>query len=254
MEQVLDIEIPVEKIYNDRKIAIGTFLGGPLAAGYFIAENFKVFNENEKAKKTWIYTIIVTIIIFGGLFLIPENIRIPNQIIPLIYIAIAYFLIQHFQGENIKSHINSGGQLFSWWRTIAVGIIGLAITIIPIIGFVLLSDTVANDSISTNTYGMMKHEISFDKNNLTEGEVNQLADGFIRTTFFDESVTKYVYAEKINNKYEISLSVVDGIANDSQELQPFNDLRLDLQTFFPKNKIIFKLVVDNLDNVVKRLE
>lgn len=100
----------------------------------------------------------------------------------------------------------------------------------------------------------MKHEIAFDKDNITEAEVNQLADGLIKTTFFDEAITKYVYAKKVNNTYELSISVIDGIANDSQALQPFIDLRADLQTLFSNNKIIFKLVVDNLDNVVKKLE
>jgi hypothetical protein len=254
MEQTLDIERPTRKIYKDRAIWVGTFLGGPLAAGYLIAENFKAFNDTDKAKKTWIYAIIATVVVFGGVFLIPENVKIPNQIIPLIYTAIAYYLVQHYQGQNISAHLNSGGQLFGWWRTIAVGLIGLAITIIPIIGFALLSDSIDNASISTKTYGIMKHEIDFDKNNISETEVNKIADGLTKTTFFDEAVTKYVYVNKLNDKYELKISVVDGIANDSEALQPFIDLRTDLQTMFPNNKIVFKLVVDNLDNVVKTIE
>ncbi len=254
MEQTLDIERPTRKIYKDRAIWVGTFLGGPLAAGYLIAENFKAFNDKDKAKKTWIYAIIATVVVFGGVFLIPENVKIPNQIIPLIYTAIAYYLVQHYQGQNISAHLNSGGQLFGWWRTIAVGLIGLAITIIPIIGFALLSDSIDNASISTKTYGIMKHEIDFDKNNISETEVNKIADGLTKTTFFDEAVTKYVYVNKLNDKYELKISVVDGIANDSEALQPFIDLRTDLQTMFPNNKIVFKLVVDNLDNVVKTIE
>ncbi|WP_426474162.1 hypothetical protein [Chryseobacterium balustinum] len=254
MEQILDIQTPTEKIYRDRAIWVGTFLSGPLAAGYLIAENFKAFNDTDKAKKTWIYAIISTIVVFGGVFLIPDNVKILNHIIPLIYTAIAYYLVQHFQGHNISTHISSGGQLYSWWRTIAVGIIGLAITVIPIFGFTLLSDSIENASVTTNTYGVIKHEIAYDRSNISETEVNKIADGFTKATFFDEAVTKYVYAKKVNNKYELSLSVVDGIANDSQALQPFIDLRTDLQTLFPNNKIVFKLVVDNLDNVVKTIE
>lgn len=251
MEQTLDIQKPTEKIYKDRAIWVGTFLGGPLVAGYLIAENFKAFNEFDKAKMTWIYTIITTIVVFGGVFLIPDNVKIPNQVIPLIYTAIAYYLVQHFQGQNISTHLDSGGQLFSWWRTIAVGLIGL---VIPIFGFALLSDETSNIGTDTKTYGIMKHEISFDKNNISESEVNKIADGFIKTTFFDEAVTKFVYAKKVNNNYELSISVVDGLADDSQALQPFLDLRSGIQTLFPNNKIIFKLVVDNLENVVKTIE
>jgi hypothetical protein len=252
MEQTLHIQKTAQKIYKERAIWVGTFLGGPLAAGYLIAENFKAFNEVDKAKKTWIYAILATIAVFGGVFLIPDNVEIPNQIIPIIYTAITSYFVQYFQGQNISTHINSGGQLFGWWRTIGVGIICLAITIIPILGFALLFDN--TDNPTTKTYGTLKHEITFDKNNITDSEVNKIADGFIKTTFFDEAVTKYVYAKKENSNYELSLSVIDGVANDNKALQTFIDLRTELQKLFPKNKIVFKLVVDNLDNVVKRIE
>lgn len=48
MEQTLETNETV-KIYKDRAIWAGTFLGGPLVAGYLIAENFKVFNEKKRA-------------------------------------------------------------------------------------------------------------------------------------------------------------------------------------------------------------
>lgn len=254
LEQPSDFQTPTEKIYKDKAIWVGAFLGGPLTTGYLIAENFKAFNETDKAKKTWMFAIIATIIIFSGVFMLPDNINIPNQVIPLIYAAIAYFLVHHFQGQNISKHIASGGKLFSWWRTIAVSIIGLLITIVPIFAIALSSDTIDNLSVSTKTYGAMNHEIAFDDNNITEKEVDKLANGFVRTKFFDQAETKYVYAAKAKDTYEISLSVVDGTANDNQALQPVIDLRTDLQALFPENKIVFKLVVDDLDNVVKKIE
>jgi hypothetical protein len=255
MEQTSNNQKPIQKIYKDRAIWAGTFLGGPLASGYLIAENFKAFNEKDKAKKTWIYAIVATVIIFGGIFLLQDRIeKIPKQIIPIIYTAIAYYIVQHFQGKNIATHINSGGQFYSWWRTITIGITGLIITTIPILGFALISDMATNASLTTNTYGILKHEISFDKNNISEKEIDKIADGFILTTFFDEEVPKYVYAEKVKDNYELSISVVKGTEKDKQSLEPFIQLRDDLQTLFPNNKIIFNLTVDYIDNIVKRLE
>lgn len=134
------IEIPTQKIYKQRAISVGAFLGGPLVAGYFIAENFKAFEENEKAKKTWIIAIIVTVLVFGFAFLIPDDVTIPNQIIPILYTGIAYYMTQHFQGEKIKEHIENGGVYFNWWRTIGVGFIGLFITILAAVSIFLLLD------------------------------------------------------------------------------------------------------------------
>ncbi len=254
MDQVSNIAIPTDKIYTDRAIYVGTFLGGPLVAGYLMAENFKAFDEADKARKTWIYTIMATIVIFGCVLLIPENIKIPNQVIPLIYLLVVYYLVKHFQGQRISEHIDSGGPIYKWWRTAMVALIGLIVSVIVIFGLLFLSGGLEDTSTASKTYGTMKHEIAFDKNNISEKEVDEIAHALAETTFFDEAVTKYVYAKKVNDQYEISISVVEGIENNSEALQWFTDLRADLQTLFPRNKIIVKLIVNDLDHVVKTLE
>lgn len=137
MEENVLLLSPEFKLYKDRAVYLGTFIGGPLVAGYLIAENYKQLGQQEKAKKTWIIAIIATIIIFGGVFLIPGIEKIPNYLIPLIYTGIASYLVQHFQGKQIKSHVEQGGQLYSIWRAVLAGVIGLAI-IIAIIFIVIL--------------------------------------------------------------------------------------------------------------------
>ena len=252
MEHLLDIETPSQKIYRDRAIWVGTFLGGPLIAGYLIAHNFEAFGESHKATKTWIYAVVATVIIFGTAFLIPETIKIPNQLIPLIYTGIAYYLVHHFQGKSITTHVDNGGQFYSWWRAIGVSMVGLGIMVISFLGFVLLSDTASNATISVKAYGTMKHEMLFDKDNISENEVDKLAQALITTGFFDDAFTKYVFAEIADEDYDLSISVIAGL--DDEGYEPFRELRNDLQVHFPDKKINFNLVVDNLDNVVKRIE
>jgi hypothetical protein len=254
MEEAIDSITPTEKIFKEKAIWVGSFLGGPLTAGYLIAENFKAFNETNKAKKTWIYAIITTIVVFGGAFLIPDNVKFPNQIIPLTYTAVAYFLVKHFQEKNISTHIDAGGKLHSWWRTIAVSIIGLAITVIPIFSLALFIESATSVGADMKTYGFLKHEILFDKSNISEKEVDKIADGLTESTFFDDALQKSVYVKKVNNDFEISISCFESITTDEETLQAFIQFRNELQVFFPDNKIVINLVVDNLDNVVKRIE
>jgi hypothetical protein len=145
-EQVSEAVKSAERIYKDRTIWIATYLGGPLVAGYLIAENFKAFNETDKAKKTWICTIIGTIIIFVGIFSIPDNIieSIPKHFIPLIYTAIAYGFVKHYQEKNISAFIALGGRPFGWWKIIIVSLIGLAITAALIFTFGFLFHAIVN--------------------------------------------------------------------------------------------------------------
>ncbi len=125
-----DRKIPTQKIYKKTSITSGTFLGGPLVAGYLIAQNFKAFGEPGKARKSWIYAILATVVIVGGIFFIPAHIDIPNFLIPLVYTLITLLLVERFQGRGISAHIAAGGPAFSWGRTILIGLIGAAVTAI----------------------------------------------------------------------------------------------------------------------------
>ncbi len=104
----------VPKIYKSNAIRVGTFLGGPLVAGYLIAENYRTFNEDDKAKRTWLITAIATVLILGAVFLIPDSVKIPNVVFPLIYSWIASYLVQHYQGGQIDGYITSGGETYNW--------------------------------------------------------------------------------------------------------------------------------------------
>ncbi|HEY4323974.1 MAG TPA: hypothetical protein VGN20_08300 [Mucilaginibacter sp.] len=128
-ESTLEISNPASKIYKTKAIQVATFLGGPLVAGYLIAENFKTFNERQKVRKTWIYTILATVLICSAIFLIPDTVKIPNVLFPLIYSLITYYLVQHYQGAQINTNINEGGQTHSWWRVLGIGLLGCAITV-----------------------------------------------------------------------------------------------------------------------------
>ena len=256
LEKSVFEEVPTEKIYTEKAIRVGTFLGGPLVAGYFMAENFKVFGDSEKAKKTWIITILATLCIFALIFFIPENIsdKIPNIVFPLIYMSIAAYYTKLYQEKQINEHIENGGEHFNWGRTIVISIIGISILLGAVFSAYFLTET-ANGRLteSTKTYGAMRHEIAY-QNNINENEVDKIAEVFQKTTFFDDAITKYVYLEKINNNYEISISCNESVKDNVVASQPFVDLRNDMQKFFPDNKIIFKLVVNDLNNVVKRIE
>jgi len=141
MEDILTPVTPEFKLYRDRTIFLGTILGGPAVAGYLMAENFKKFGHPDKARLTWIIAIIATFAIFGAILLIPGSANIPNYAIPILYAVITQSLVKHFQGQDIDQHIKNGGPTYSPWRAVWIGIVGLIITLIVIIPFVLFTST-----------------------------------------------------------------------------------------------------------------
>lgn len=252
-ETSLDNQIPAGTIYKDRAMWVGTFLGGPLVTGYLVAKNYKVFGENDKARKTWIVAVIATILIFGIAIYAPYVERMPNTLFVLIYTGIAYLLVRIYQGDKIDAHIRVGGKTHSWYRVIGVSILGLLITIIPLVVFAYLAGDFS-DTTTTKTYGTLKHEILFEKNNIAETEVDKIAEGFTKTNFFDKEQQKFVDAKKIGNDYEIAIYCNNSIKTDPEAVEWFVELRNDMQKLFPGNKIIFNLVVNTPDNIVRRLE
>lgn len=256
MEQTPQTDIPTRKIYKENSIWGGTFLGGPLVGIYFLAENFKTFNQPGKAKKTWFLGILFTILLFIGIFSIPENVNIPNQFIPIAYTVMMYVLAKELQAKNIKAHLNTGGSLFNGWRVFAIGITGLVITLIPVLAYALIADNMADQTVTTSskTYGTTHNTIDFEQGAVAEADIDRVAEALMKTTFFDEQVTKYVYLKKAGSRYELSISVIDGTATDPEAIQFFETLRNDLQVYFPNDKIALLLVGTTLEDVLKRIE
>jgi len=137
-EDKLDHE-PENKIYSPFAIQLATFFGGPIVAGYLIAENFKLLGEPEKVRLTWLHTIIASCLIFTAMFVIPGLKDIPPFIFPVIYSLVASYLVRRYQGERIKVHIENNGQFYSIWRAILVCVIVVLIMVILIVILVVLS-------------------------------------------------------------------------------------------------------------------
>lgn len=131
-------EIPTEKIYSEKAIKIGTFFAGPLVAGYCISENFKVFNDFEKAKNTWIITIISMLAIIPLIFIIPDN--FPSFLFPLLYLTVSSYFLKKFQEQNIQKHIQNGGETFGGWRVTLIGLLSIIVFFGIIISVVLLTE------------------------------------------------------------------------------------------------------------------
>lgn len=130
------------KLYSLKSIALGSFIGSPLAAGYLISENYKALNEPDKARNTIITYIIATILLFIVLFLIPEEIldKVPSFIIPIIYTAIIGVIVEKQQGAILRSHEENGNELYSGWRAAGIGLVTVVIIIALVFGYFFISE------------------------------------------------------------------------------------------------------------------
>lgn len=240
------------KIYSAKKIGVGTFLGGPLVAGYLIAANFNTFNEVKKARWSLAIGILVTIVVFGGIFLIPDMDSFPQMVIPLLYTATTYGLVDHYQAKKIKAHAKAGGTEHSVWKVVGIALTGLVVTLLAVMAVLYVTE--AGDNTVTNTYGSLQHEIAYDPSNLTSSKVDAVGHAFMQLGFFDQEVTKYLYAQQVGPELVVSISCASDIGSDPSEIAGLTSLLNDTRDVLQDHKIVFHLVDGSLENVVKKLE
>ena len=254
-ETTLNYQSRTEKVYKDREIWVATLLGGTLAAGYMVAKNFQALGETHKVRKTWIVTFAVTVIVFLIGFYAPYLDRLPNFLFVLVIAGIVVVLAQMYQGERIRRHIRAGGQIQSWWKTLGVSLAGFVVTMVLFVGMAAILTVVEEMNTATKNYGKMQHEVSYDKRNISESEVDALAEAAMRTNLFlDSSGQWFAYIRKVGSDYEISVSVTRATLTDADYLKFFNEQRGYIQAQFPNNKIILNLVVEDFNKVEKRIE
>jgi len=128
------------KIYTIGWITFATYIGGTLAGCYLIGENFKNLGNKDLAERMFKIGIMSTILIFGVIAFIPENIvdKIPNELIPFTYTTIIYLYIRKFQGKSIKEHIENGGLKYSGWKVLGISILSVIASLLYLFILIIL--------------------------------------------------------------------------------------------------------------------
>ena len=125
------------KIFTNKAISIATFFGGPLAAGLLISKNFKVFGNENAARNSIFIGIISTILLLTGGFLIPENFVVKSlqALIPTIYTALVYFLVEKLQGQKIRDFLANNGRSAPNLQAVGYGLLGF----LTIVSFIIIN-------------------------------------------------------------------------------------------------------------------
>lgn len=83
------------KLYSPNQVGIGSFLGGPFAAIYFVWSNFRAMGSTAEARTTMILGVIVCVALLFILPVLPES--FPNLAIPIVYTVVARLVAEKMQ-------------------------------------------------------------------------------------------------------------------------------------------------------------
>ena len=216
------------KFYSSKSISTATFIGGPLVAGYLISENLKALNKPEEGRKYLIIGIITTIILFGGMFLIPEKTdeNIPKQLIPLIYTGLIWGFVEWTQGNVLKLHKENGNSFFSGWRAAGIGLISLVIFAIGIFGYSYIE---SNNPVY-EVYNKQMNEFSKNENKTQTfcNNFNTESESSLLNQLNQSVIPKWKTNIQIIKDLDLIENLPSELSNQNKLLLEYSRLRLEI--------------------------
>lgn len=246
MEQLNDDQQNL-KLYSQGAIGGATFLGGPLAAGILVRHNYIELGKEDDGKTALIIGIIATVLLFGGIFMVPDELmsKIPNQIIPAIYTAIIYFIVDKIQGEALNRHKDNNYAFMSNWKAAGIGFVCMLLIIGSIFGYTLYE---------TSNPAYEQYDLQMEEFMANESEALEFYDHL-------ETSPPYSLIQELDNrsipKLEDNLKIIEAtnqIAHLPAELIQRNELlkeycHLRIKTF----ELFRKAIDENSDEYTEEL-
>lgn len=127
MESQQEVQLPSPEVplFSVPSIALASFLGGPLAAGWLVSVNYRRLGEPRSARNALIQGILATAALLALMVGLPTAWveAIPGFTLPLLYTGLIWYLAERFQGRILTAHFAQGGQRYSLWRAVLVSLL-----------------------------------------------------------------------------------------------------------------------------------
>ena len=211
-----------QKVFTNKAIYIATFFGGPLAAGFLISKNYKVFGNSNAARNSIFAGLISTIVIYILVFAIPDSIleKMPQSLIPFIYTGIIALLVEKFQGEDIKNFLKANGEKASGWTAAGYGAIGLLTTVV----FILIVGMGMPLKGYEKKMEIEKSVYLYYSKRFSEREIERISQTMEKSGFFEGSQGADVFLGEKGDIYRLIFIVPDtSVLSDSQFISSFRN-------------------------------
>ncbi len=238
-------------LFSQKAIAIATFFGGPAAAGYLIKKNYEAYNQEDNGRKAFILGIISTLLIYAGLFSLPEQIidKIPNAVIPAVYTAIIYLIVEKIQGPWLKEHEASGGMFYSGWKAAGVGAVFMVILFLMLAGTLYFTGDLFQPEYDSTTYD--SEVAKFSKNESQALKVfNEITSD--RPQFVIKELRKGIILWKENREIVNRLNAIENLPEELLEFD--NKLLTYCNLRIQHYEIIIKALSEDTDMYDSEME
>ena len=160
---------------------MAAFLGGPLGGGWLMSKNFGATgDEGQKKIAAFVAVLLAVILAFVAMWL-PTDFS--NSLIPLI--TVSFFAVwYHFKfASAFSAHREAGGTQASWWKTVGLGAVGLAATVVLFIAIALTVPILPVNHVKDVA------NIIYYEGDATQEDAESLARFFYKTGIFNRNAS-----------------------------------------------------------------
>lgn len=118
----------MKAMYSPNQLIIGTYIGGPLAAMYFLKSNFEGLGRMELAKKTLLLGLLVALLVFAIMPFVPESPL--SGLIPILYLVPVYFIVKKHQLSKPEISESKEYIFQSNWKVAGMTIVWMIVSMI----------------------------------------------------------------------------------------------------------------------------
>jgi hypothetical protein len=116
-----------EKLYSSRQIYMAAFLGGPLAAAWFMSRNYRALADEPRSRHLLWLGLAVTITVIAVALVLPQ--QVPRYLWPITYSVVIYQYARTLFDGPYQRHLAHAGAKGSWWAVLGVSLVGIVIVV-----------------------------------------------------------------------------------------------------------------------------
>lgn len=130
-----DFNYDGQKLYRISGIGLATFLGGVLAGGILLSQNFRKMGQIDYANKALAISVAAFVVILVMIFAIPENYNPPSVVYTIAQTLAMVRIAKHYQQTKINIHEYNKRKFHSNWLALGIALLVVAAIFVAAIVF-----------------------------------------------------------------------------------------------------------------------
>jgi hypothetical protein len=240
-----------KRLFSKGSIAIATFFGGPMAAGYLIKKHYQAHQQEKTGRQAFLISILVTVLLITALILMPESIisKFPNAILPVFISGIIYLFVDKYQGSWLQHHKIEGGEFYSGWKATGIGLIFMLVILLIIGGAGFIAGDLSRPDFDTKKYDEEIAKFTENENKaLAVFEVLETSTADYAIKELDKAIVLWRMNKEIITDVNNIENLPEELIQQNKKLIHYCDLRIKY------NELIQKAFAEQTDDYLPEIK